>query len=131
MLVTLYLYLRLPVVLSKFRRDQDFTNIFFLLMLRSLPVQESVTPNQWYRNGEEVRWKREEVCKVAWWSAQDNHSDVKRGKVFPEKKILITGQNVIPYEPTCEFLPVFCHSRAKVQDELPQRFERGNLEFRT
>ena len=55
-------------------------------MLRSLPVQESVTPNQWYRNGEEVRWKREEVCKVAWWSAQDNHSDVKREKVFPEKK---------------------------------------------
>lgn len=34
-------------------------------MLRSLPVQESVTPNQWYWNGEEVRWKREEVCKVA------------------------------------------------------------------
>jgi len=37
---------RLLTVLRRFRRDQDFTNISLLLMLRSLPVQVSVTLSQ-------------------------------------------------------------------------------------
>lgn len=77
---------RLLTVLRRFRRDQDFTNISLLLMLRSLPFQVSVTLSQWHWNGGEVRGKREEVCKVASWSAQDYHRDVKRGKGFLDKE---------------------------------------------